>query len=281
MAGPTTDVPKKQRTSSDAPLRFFLSRASQEPESNKMEGRHVDAHRSAESEPNRTHGSITVDPSVGTGMFHRATLSKLCTRADTGSIKAKDDEWADTRRYDPYELVRTKKQTPTASAQPRSFDSHIVSPSSESITSRHLSSIVQVTMPKRRIEHEDMDASVGSASPLNRSYNLPFECSSDDENGFFSPTVTASESVFQNRWSSQHTTPRQVGAVDFHQPQQLSQKTIASQVYLEDMYAMELETPPFEETTPREQIFAMEMEIETPTPTHYERLLREPGPAAW
>jgi len=304
-SGPKTDVPRKSRHGADASLRFFLSHATQEQETSQREDKRGTTHRLFEAKGNRSRGGITVDPSTGTGMFHRATLSKLCTRAGTAVEPLPNEEWAEGRRYDPYELVRTQKASSASKPSP----SHLP-PSSSTIPTGIPSSFANVGLPTHTKQVEQVDntecSSVPSPSPSptpspwNRCYSLPFDCSSDDDElGRFSPTFAALDREMTNR-RKLHATRRDIGnlqdegvaSISSASTELLHQHSMdvtgsvgGPAVYVDDP------TPMAEQgndayggehaTTPREhQIFTLEMDTEA-EPSHYVRLLREPGPIAW
>jgi hypothetical protein len=228
-----------------------------------------------------TKKDVAVDPSIRTGMFHQATMSKLCVRRGSASLSpsksTKLDEWVDSRKYNPYELIKTKKRRSTTPTKMT-----LASPLKKS-TSRHV--LLPMTPPTPSFSNQ-MQTSPNQENPshsLDNSYDQPFELSIDEYEVGREPTPTMdmNETEEQGHLESNEQeravlpSPSDFGSkLPFHHEPHIETYD-HGQVLQEDDH--------MNVAIPREQIFAMEMEFEMPTVLHssFERLLREPGPVAW
>lgn len=260
---------------------------------------------------------VTIDPSVGKGMFHQATLSKLAVRPTSEGkypqAKQNRDEWIEGRRYDPYELVRDAHKSARPSRAPR--DAQVLSPQRQQLS-------VVITPPFRSTKPQGAEmaspnANMSSAPtrlkatrrssllaspplnspPLNSSHashdssvadvSLPFDLSDeDDELPYASATA---DSLMQ---LSHEVMQAQRSQLIEARPFTSSFSRISSSRRLNNFDATTFDGQlPFSQpevyddlaNSTRDQLFAMEMSEETTssTATPFARTFSTPGPSAW
>lgn len=260
---------------------------------------------------------VTIDPTLGKGMFHQATLSKPAVRTSMQGGQARHSanqgEWIEGRRYNPYELVRDANKSGRSGRPSRHSDvsSPVRLPSPVVITPPFKSPSMSASMmasPTANVSSVSLRTSASQGShllaspPLNRdsgqdadhelssldgSCVLHFEESDDDNDmSCFVDTadshMTVSEEVLEVQ--EMHLTEARPIIPSFAR----SSSTRRFNAYNASTFAAEMpfsqpEMPDDLSISTRDQLFAMEMGDESsPAPNApFASILRAPGPTAW
>jgi hypothetical protein len=215
-------------------------------------------------------------------MFHQATLSKLHVRTINHSNAAlKDssaDEWVDTRKYNPYELVASCQRSSPVS--PQNFltshsDSHIQR------TRPYISAPDHVPIA---IQSPEATQKIVSILSLDDSREQPFELDEDEEDMMVDVLEAAQVSEEAEQWQEtpnweNPAFPTNLGDIGLESP--------ISTLNAGENDEMTYREPQREEDllvgTPRGHIFAMEIEpiLTRDISVSLQRRLQEPGPSAW
>jgi hypothetical protein len=166
--------------SKDVPSSSAHSILSENPESKAKAG--------SRRQNSEASSSIQVDPSVGAGLFHHATVSRLRSHPGSATLDPGQDDWVDGAvRYNPYDMFKSRPKTSSSTkpspAPSSSRDSSAnlkvslpstvatTSPESPALRSGHLLQQGQAKSLRSRTVNTSLDSS----------YNLPFEVDSDED----------------------------------------------------------------------------------------------------
>lgn len=282
---------------------------------------------------------VAIDPSIGKGIFHQATLSKVAVREgfEGGGQRTtrNRDEWVEGRRYNPYELVRDAHKSDRSKRATRESQLHspVRLPSTTAITPPfRVPAPSQASMASPTANMSSARSSTtGSiiASSNNNINTQSTACfhptSSLRPNLLSSPTLNSS--LIDDSFSSSMASPCHPSHAYAHHTDDEDEEAssnVAPHPLLLSSDALWTEEatpeearlcrPPFGRTastrhfnafnasnfsgelpfsqpevqddlasSARDQLFAMEMGDDSPTPpaSSYARILSAPGPTAW
>lgn len=263
----------------------------------------------AHSESNVTR-DVTIDPSLGKGMFHQATLSKLAVRPTSEGkqqqTKQNRDEWIEGRRYDPYELVRDAHKSSRANRTPR--DAQVLSPARQQLSvvisppfRSPKPQAAEMASPNANMSSAPMRlkatrrSSLLASPPLNSSHesaldvscSLPFDLSDEDEDVAY--PLTSADSLMQLSHELMQAQKSQM--IEARPFTSSFSRTLSSRRFNNfDAATFDGELP-FSQpegyddlaNSTRDQLFAMEMGDDTASSSTapFARTFSTPGPTAW
>lgn len=221
---------------------------------------------------------VSIDPNLGAGMFHRATLSRLYVRGEDDS-KARQggnraEEWVEGRRYNPYELVQNARRSPSPSSAQNA------SPADRS--PKHNSRTINTPpfrVPDSTAAHRAVRSPINKTTLSDAAPNIPrhfIESDCVEESGameYESSEFALPPNAEQERLLLRSVRSPSIGTT--RRFQALRATSIEEVSRFSPMDATDAA-----EESPREQIFDMEFSHSSP-PLRGPSILHEPGPSAW